>query len=107
MTFSGLTWDLKGHIYDVGTGSQSGQFTATTKALASYSGWNCSNHQDIRIAIDIQKDVSILTPTSRTYIYGEVAKLLLGKDTDAYAKRSQQYRQNKAKIYCVALGKCT
>ena len=33
--FSGLTEDLKGHIYDVGTGSQADQFTATTKALAS------------------------------------------------------------------------
>ena len=50
-TFSGLTEDLKGHIYNVGTGSQADQFTTTTKALVSYSGWKCSDPQDIRIAI--------------------------------------------------------
>ena len=37
----------------------------------------------------------------------EVVKLLLGKDIAAYVKRSQQYHQNKAKIYSVALGQCT
>ena len=37
----------------------------------------------------------------------EVAKLLLGKKIGAYVKRIQKYRQNKAKIYYVALGKCT
>ena len=37
----------------------------------------------------------------------EVAKLLLGKDIDEYIKRSQQYCQNKEKIYSVALGQCT
>ena len=36
-----------------------------------------------------------------------MAKILLGKEIDAYAKRSQQYHQNKAKIYSVALGQCT
>ena len=50
-TFSGLPEDLKGHIYDVGTESQAYQFTATTKALASYAGRKCSDPQDIRIAI--------------------------------------------------------
>ena len=49
--FSGMTEDLKGHIYDVGTGSQADQFTATTKDLASYDGRKCTNPQDIRIAI--------------------------------------------------------
>ena len=37
-TFSGFTEDLKGHIYDVGTGSQADQFSAMTKYLASYAG---------------------------------------------------------------------
>ena len=37
----------------------------------------------------------------------EVVKLLLGKEIDAYVKRSQQYHQKKAKIYSVALGQCT
>ena len=107
MTFGGLTEDLKGHIYNVGTGSQADQFTATTKALLSYSGRKCSNPQDIRIAIERQKDVSIPTINSRTDIDGEVVKLLLRKETDTYVKRSQQYRQNKAKIYSVDLGQCT
>ena len=30
--------DLNGHIYDVGTRSQADKFTATTKALVSYTG---------------------------------------------------------------------
>ena len=41
-TFSGLTEDLKGHIYDVGTGSKEDQFNATTKALEIYVGRKCS-----------------------------------------------------------------
>ena len=51
VTFGGLTEYLKGHIYDVGTGSQADQFTATTKALESYAGRKCANPQDILIAI--------------------------------------------------------
>ena len=46
-------------------------------------------------------------PTSRPDIEAEVAKLLPGKENDAYVRRSQQYLQNKAKIYSVALGQCT
>ena len=102
-----MTEDLKGHIYNVGTGSQAEQFTATTKALASYAGQKFSDPQDIRIVIERQKDVVILIPTSRLNIEAEVAKLLLGKEIGAYAKQSQQYRQNKAKIYSVALRQCT
>ena len=106
-TFSGLTEDLKGQIYDVGTGSQADQFTATTKALAIYAGWKCSDSQDTQIEIEHQKDVAIPVPTLRTDIDMEVAKLLLGKEIDAYVKRSQQNRKKKAKIYSVSLGKCT
>ena len=36
-TFSGLTEDLKGYIYDVETGSQADQFTITNKAMVSYA----------------------------------------------------------------------
>ena len=61
-TFSGLTEDLKGHIYDLGTGSQADQFTATTNALASHAGRKCSNPQDIRIAIELHKDFPIPIP---------------------------------------------
>ena len=105
VTFIGLIEDLKGHIYDVGTESQADQFTATTKALASYSRRKCADPQDIRIAIE-QKDVSITIPTTGTDIYEEVTNLLLGKEIDVYVKCSQQYRQNKAKIYSVAMGQC-
>ena len=83
VTFGGLIEDLKGHIYNVGTGSQADQFTATTKALLSYSGRKCSNPQDIRIAIEHQKDAAISIPTSRTVIDVEVAKILLGKEIDS------------------------
>ena len=38
VNLSGLTEDLEGHIYDVGTESQADQFAAITKALASYAG---------------------------------------------------------------------
>ena len=105
-TFIGLTADLKGHIYDVGTGSQANQFTTTTKALASYAGRKCSDPQDIQIAIEYQKDISIPIPITRRDIDEEVANIHLGKDIDAYVKLSQQYRQNKAKIYSVTLGQC-
>ena len=54
VTFSGLIEDLKGHIYDVVTGSQADQLTATNKALASYSGQKCTDPQDIWIAIEHQ-----------------------------------------------------
>ena len=81
-TFIDLTEDLKGHIYDVGTGSQADQFNATTKALASYAGRKCSDTQDIRIVIEHQKYVVILIPISRLDIEAEVAKLLLGKNID-------------------------
>ena len=80
------------------------QFTATTEALASYSGRKCADPQGIRITIECQKDVSIPIPNTRTDIGEEVAKPLLGKEINVYVRRSQQYRQNKAKIYSVALG---
>ena len=83
VNFSGLTEDLKGHIYDMGTGPQADQFTATTKALASYTGRKCTNPQDINIAIELQKDVKTPIPTTRTDTDEEVAKLLLGKEIDA------------------------
>ena len=109
VAFSDLTEDLKGHIYDVGMESQANQFTATTKALASDAGRKCYDPQEIRIAIECQKDVSIPIPipTPRIDIDREVAKLLLGKDIDTYLKRSQQLYQNKAKLYSMALGQCT
>ena len=97
VTFSGLAEDLKGHIYDVITGPQADQFTATTKDLARYSGRKCSNYQDIRIVIEHKKDVVIPIPTSRMDIDMVVMKLFLGKDIDVYIKRSQQYHQNKEK----------
>ena len=107
VTFGGLTEDLKGHIYDMVKGSQADQFTSTNKALASCAGRKCANPQDLRIAIECQKDVSVPIPTTRTNIDEELKKLLLGKEIDTYNKRSQQYRKNKAKIYSVALRKCT
>ena len=68
LAFRGLTEDLKGHIYDVGKGSQADQFIATTKALARYYGRECTHPQVIRIVIERQKDVTIPIPTTRTYI---------------------------------------
>ena len=68
ITFSRLTEDIKGHIYDVGTGSQEDKFTAATNALASYAGRKCVNPHNIRIAIERQKDVSIPILTTRTDI---------------------------------------
>ena len=107
MTFSGLTEDLKGHIYDVGMGYQADQFTSTTMALASFAGRKCSNYQDIRISIECHKDVVIPIPVSITDIDLEVVKFLLGEEIDAYVKCIQQYHQNKAKLYSVALGQYT
>ena len=77
--FNGITEDLKGHIYNVGTGSQADQFTATTKALASYSGHKCTDHQDLKISIKRQKDVVIPIPSKRTDINEDIARLLLVK----------------------------
>ena len=36
-----------------------------------------------------------------------MANILTGKDIDAYIKHSQQYLQNKAKVYSIALGQYT
>ena len=71
-TFSGLIEDLKGRIYNVRTGSQENQCTATTKSLASYAGRKCANPQDIWLAIELQKGVSTPIPTTRTDIDEEV-----------------------------------
>ena len=73
----------------MGTVSQADQFTANNKALASYAGQKGTNPQDIRIAIDCQKGMSIPIPTTSTDIDKEVANLLIVKDIDAYVKRSQ------------------
>ena len=89
VTLRGLTEDLKGHICDVGTGSQADQFTATNKALASYAGQKGTNPQDTRIAIERQKDVSIPIPTTSTDIDEELENLLLVKEIDNYVKHSQ------------------
>ena len=86
VTFRELTEVLKGHIYDVGTGSQADQFTATTKVLVSYVGHKCTDPQDNRISIKHQKDVIFPIPATITDIDEDVAKLLLGKEIDAYVK---------------------
>ena len=91
----------------MGIGYQGDQFTATTKALESYSGWKYADPQDIRIGIERQKNASTPIPTKRTDIDEEVAKLLLLKDINAYAQSSQQYRPNKANIYSLALRQFT
>ena len=91
VAFSGMTEDLKGHIYDVGTRYQADQFTATTEALARYSGCKCFSPQDIMIAIEHQKDVKIPIPTTRTDINGDVEKLLLGKEIYAYVNKIYQH----------------
>ena len=91
----------------MGAVSQAYQFTATIEALERYSGRKFTNTQDIRIAIERQKYVTIPIPTTRTDIDEEVENILLGKEIDAYAKRIQQYRQNKVKIYSVDLGQFT
>ena len=91
VTFSGLTEDLKGHIYDVGTRYQEDQFTATTEALARYAGCKCFNPQDIMIEIEHQKDVKIPIPTTRTDINEDVEKLLPGKEIYAYVNKIYQH----------------
>ena len=98
---------MKVHIYEIGTGYQSNKFTATTKALTSYSGRRCINPQDVRISIERQKGVIILIPSTRTVIDKDVANIMIGKEIDAHSKRYQQYLQNKAKIYTMDLGQCT
>ena len=107
VTFRGITEDLKGHIYNMGTGSQTDQFTATTKDLASHAGRKGTNPWDIRISVESHKDVVTLIPYMRENIGGDVAKILLVKEIDSYNKRTQQCHQNKAKIYSVVLGQFT
>ena len=65
------------------TGLQAEQFTATAKALASYAGRNCTDPQDIRIAIDHHNDVAIPIPATKTDLNKEVAKVILGKEIGA------------------------
>ena len=107
LTFRRITEDLKGHIYNMGTGYQTDQFTATTKYLASYAGCKGTNPRDIRISVERQKDVVTLIPYTRENIEGDMAKLLLVKEIDSYDKRTQQCHQNKAKIYSVVLRQFT
>ena len=107
VTFSGITEDPKGHIYDVEKGYQADQFTATTKALASYSGRKCTDPQDIRISIEVQKDVTISTPSTRISIDEDMDKIPLGRNIDNYVKGTQHYRQNKVEICSETLRQCT
>ena len=107
VTFSGLTEDLKSHIYNMGTRSQTNQFKATTKDLASYAGRKGTNPQDIRISVKSQKDVITLIPYTSNDIDGDMANILLVKEIDSYNKRTQQCHQKKAKIYSVVLGQFT
>ena len=79
VTSIGLTNDLKGRIYDVGTRSQANQFTPTAKALAVYAGHKCNNSQDIRISIKRQKEVITPILSMITDIDKDVSKLLIGK----------------------------
>ena len=83
VTLIGLTEDLKGHIYDMGTISQAYQFVATTKALLSYADRKCTNPPKNRIYIEHQKDVTFPIPFTRADINDDMAKFLLGKEIDA------------------------
>ena len=107
LTFSGITEDLKGHIYNMGTGSQTNPFTATTKDLASYAGCKGTKPRDIRISVDRQKDVVTLIPYTRNDIDEYVDKIMLVKYIDSYDNRTQQCHQKKAKIYSVVLRQFT
>ena len=91
----------------MGTGSQTNPFTATTKDLASYAGRKGTNPRDIRISVERQKNVVTLIPYTRNDIDGYVDNIMLVKDIDSYNKRTQQYHQNKAKIYSVVLRQFT
>ena len=89
------------------TRSQTNQFTATTKDLASYAGRKYTNPRDIRISVECQKDVVTLIPYTRNDIDGYVDNIMLVKDIDSYYKRTQQCHHNKAKIYSVVLRQFT
>ena len=77
--FAGETEELKGSIYDVGTGSQADMFITTTKAIASYAGCTCTDPQDIRVAIQKLEDTVIAVPQKEEDIADDVATIILSK----------------------------
>ena len=105
--FKGETEALSGHIYDVSNSGQGEQFSETTKKLASYSGRTCKEPQDIRLAIEEVKEVSIPIPTERSITDTTLKAKLYEKDIEIWSKRESLYRQNKSSLYSVALGQCS
>ena len=94
--FKGKTKSLEGFIYDVGVENLEDLFIKTTKEIAEYSGRVCTESLDIRPAIELSTEVTIVVPGSRNTGYKDVDKLLLSKDLYIFMKIESMYQQNKS-----------
>ena len=100
----GRTEELDGYIYDVGTNTQAQLFADTTREIAEYAGRTLKEAQDIRTAIEELEDTTLVKPTKETTGDPDEIAAIYKIELDAYYKRLNAYRQNKATMYSIVLG---
>ena len=96
--FKGDTADLEGNVYDVGLSNQAEIFTITTKKIVSNAGRTYTESQDIRIALESIKEITISRPVKEKSNDDAMETLILTCEIDAYIKRLNAYSQNKASM---------
>ena len=61
-SFTGLTEDMKGGIYNTGTGSQADHFIPETKAVSIYTGFTFNDAQESYIAVENLDEMKFTIP---------------------------------------------
>ena len=70
-------------------------YNSTTNNIFRYTGWTCTDSQDIQAAIENLKNVMIPNPEYGTRVDDAVDQLILTQEVDAYIKIQTAYGQEK------------
>ena len=83
---------------------QTDQLFTIAKSIVSYAGWMFTDPQDIRIANENLVNMTLSILEKQEGIDNYIAKLLLGKELDAYIKNRKSTGKTRAPYTPLCLG---
>jgi hypothetical protein len=118
----GKTEELGEHVYKIGSSDQADTFVRTTEAIADYVGVNYG--WAMRVLVKNRKEKVFTKPArptaakvttrsqsgTETEVLGSVSSAQMvdyKAELDNYLRDTQEYQENKAKVFVVILGQCT
>ena len=99
--------DLKGHVFDCTSRTQTDQFVTTCREIAEYVGRTYKYGGDIKITLEKLEAYVIPRPERPVDIDDEIEKLIFTKEVDEYVKRKAFLRENMKTAYSLIWGQCS